>query len=113
MQLETTIEYLLAEWGNWAVDGLGLMLCSQSEGKYSEIDDSTALLVDQAIALLGQTHPKAQQVIELYYRKQLSFRKIAITINVGETKTRHMHISSVAWLEGHLMAKGLLLQRAA
>lgn len=113
MKLITDIHSLLKEWGNWSSDSTGLSLNTPRSATYADIDDHTALLVDAAVGELGVTHPRAKKVLELYYRQQRSYRQIGNTIGTGETKARQLHLTSIAWLEGNLLGKGLLLKRAA
>ena len=114
MQLVTTIDDLLNEWGVWSQAGLGLTLSSASnDGEVALIDDDMGLLVDHAVAMLGQHAPKTKKVVMMSYRSQLSTRQIAKNLDIGETKARQLLLSGSAWLEGHLMAKGVLIKTAA
>jgi DNA-directed RNA polymerase specialized sigma24 family protein len=114
MQLVTTIDDLLNEWGVWSQAGLGLTLSSASnDGVVALIDDDMGLLIDQAVAMLGLYAPKTKVVVMMSYRSQLSTRIIAKKLDIGETKARQLLLSGSAWLEGHLMAKGVLIKTAA
>lgn len=114
MQLVTTIDDLLNEWGVWSQAGLGLTLSSASnDNTIAVIDDDTGLMVDQAVAMLGLYAPKTKTVVMMSYRSKLSTRQIAKNLDVGETKARQLLLSGASWLEGHLMAKGILIKTAA
>ena len=114
MQLVTTIDDLLNEWGVWSQAGLGLTLSSASnDGVVAIIDDDMGLLIDQAVAILGQYAPKTKIVVMMSYRSQLSTRIIAKKLDIGETKAKKLLLSGVAWLEGHLLAKGVIIKQAA
>ncbi|WP_105182024.1 antiterminator Q family protein [Pseudoalteromonas sp. T1lg21] len=113
MNLVTTIDDLLSEWGIWSQAGLGLTLSSASNDEIAMINDDLALLIDQAIALLGSYAPKTKMVIMLSYRSKMSCRQIAKKLDMGETKARQLLLSGVAWLEGNLMAQGVLINSAA
>ncbi|MBB1308552.1 hypothetical protein H5162_03720 [Pseudoalteromonas sp. SR41-8] len=113
MQLVTTIDDLLNEWGVWSQAGLGLTLSSASNDVITSIDDDMGLLIDQAVAMLGQYAPKTKMVVMMSYRSKLSTRQIAKNLDIGETKARQLLLSGSAWLEGHLMAKGVLIKTAA
>ena len=113
MQLVTTIDDLLNEWGVWSQAGLGLTLSSASNDVITSIDDDMGLLIDQAVAMLGLYAPKTKMVVMMSYRSKLSTRQIAKNLDIGETKARQLLLSGGAWLEGHLMAKGVLIKTAA
>jgi hypothetical protein len=113
MQINTSVTSLLAEWGKWSNAGLGLTLNAPSEFEFVDIDDDLALLVDKAIALLGVTKPKTKAIVMMYYRNKRSCKNIGINVGLGETKTKQLLVSGEAWLEGHLLAKGILIQNAA
>jgi len=104
MQLVTTIDDLLNEWGVWSQAGLGLTLSSASnDGVVALIDDDMGLLIDQAVAMLGLYAPKTKVVVKV----------IAKNLDIGETKAKKLLLSGVAWLEGHLLAKGVIIKQAA
>ncbi|WP_105215726.1 antiterminator Q family protein [Pseudoalteromonas sp. T1lg22] len=113
MQLNTTIDDLLNEWGAWSQAGLGLTLNSPAQTGWSSLDDDTGLLIDRAVAMLGMYAPKTKTVVMLSYRSQLSCRQIAKRLDIGETQTKKLLFSGAAWLEGHLIAKGILIKSAA
>lgn len=108
-----SIGSLLNEWGMWSNAGLGLTLNAPSDPVYIHIDDDTALIVDAAIALLGTTNPKTKAVVMLHYRSNQSTRSIACKLGIGKTKAGMLLSSGEAWLEGNLIAQGVLIQKAA
>jgi len=113
MQITTNVEYLLNEWGKWSRTGLGLTLNSPGKFVYVDIDDELALQIDMAVASLGHSAPMTQKVIMMHYRSQLTYRAIASNLRIGETKSRQLLLSGTAWLDGHLMAKGIIVSKAA
>jgi len=113
MQINTSVTSLLTKWGKWSNAGLGLTLNGPSEFKSIDIDDDLALLVDAAVGLLGVKYPKTKLVVMLYYRNDYSLRTIASRLGFGKSKVSQLLTNGEAWLEGHLMAKGILIQNAA
>jgi DNA-directed RNA polymerase specialized sigma subunit len=113
MQLNTTIEQLLNEWGKWSSNGTGQSLCTPKEGDYADILDDTALIIDRAVGALGMWDSNSKLIIELRYRHNYSYPMLAKSLNVGETKAHKIHDNALAWLEGHLMGRGYLLSQHA
>ncbi len=110
-----TTEWLLINWGRWAYVNRGVSLNYPSMESYErmrsvmppepEISDAEAIVIDEAVAMLGVARPREGEVLALYYLYGLTYRKLGKSLGRHHKIVSDQVYSGRCWVEGRIAGR--------